>query len=115
MALGVFFGITPFWGFQIWFVISFAWVFKLNKALAIIASNISVPPMIPVIVVASYYIGWIWFGGTSVPTNFSGGINAKTLGNSFLQYIAGSFTLAAIVAFVTWVVTYALIMNWKKR
>jgi uncharacterized protein (DUF2062 family) len=115
MAVGVFFGITPFWGFQIWFVLFFSWLFKLNKGLAVLASNISIPPMIPVIVIASYYTGWIWFGGTHMPTNFSGGINYQTLGKSFLQYAIGSFALASVVAIVVWLITYVLVHTIKKR
>lgn len=115
MAVGVFFGITPFWGFQIWFVLFFAWLFKLNKALAVLASNISIPPMIPVIVIASYYTGWIWFGGTHMPTDFSGEINYETLGKSFLQYVVGSFALATVVAILVWLITYVLVHTIKKR
>lgn len=115
MAVGVFFGITPFWGFQIWFVIFFAWVFKLNKALAILASNISIPPMIPFIVFGSYQTGRIWFGGNNMSMTFSENFKPEMLGKNLLQYVVGSLTLAAIVAAVAWVVTYALVMSLKAR
>lgn len=113
MAVGVFFGITPFWGFQIWFVILFAWLFKLNKALAILASNISIPPMIPIIVFASYQAGRIWFGGNNMSLNFSENFQAEMIGKNILQYVVGSFTLAAIVAVFTWIITYVLVQNIK--
>lgn len=90
MALGVFFGITPFWGFQIWFVILFAWLFKLNKGLSIVASNISVPPMIPFIVVASYQAGGAWFGKHAMRFNFSEHLKPELMGKNFLQYVVGS-------------------------
>ena len=115
MAVGVFFGITPFWGFQIWFVIFFAWMFKLNKALSILASNISVPPMIPVIVFASYQTGRIWFGGNTMSLSFSENLKPENIGNNFLQYVVGSFTLATIVAVIVWIVTYVLVHTIKKR
>ncbi len=114
MALGVFFGITPFWGFQIWFVILFAWMFKLNKGLSIIASNISVPPMIPFIVVASYQIGGIWFGKNAMNFNFGEHLKPEMMGKNFLQYVIGSFSLAAIVAFITWILTYVIVHVYKK-
>ncbi len=114
MSLGVFFGITPFWGFQIWFVIFFAWVFKLNKALSILASNISIPPMIPFIVFASYQAGRIWLGGNAMSLSFSENLKPEMIGKNFLQYVVGSFTLAAMVAFVVWVVTYVLVHVYKK-
>jgi glycosyltransferase involved in cell wall biosynthesis len=115
MATGVFWGITPFWGFQIWFVIFFAWVFKLNKALAIMASNISIPPMIPFIVFASYQAGRIWLGGNAMSLNFSENLKPEMIGKNFLQYVVGSFTLAAMVALVAWVVTYIFVLTLKKR
>jgi glycosyltransferase involved in cell wall biosynthesis len=115
MALGVFFGITPFWGFQIWFVIFFAWVFKLNKALAILASNISIPPMIPFIVFASYQAGRIWFGGNDLSLSIAENFKPEMLGKNFLQYVVGSFTLAAMAGVVAWVVTYVFVNRLKAR
>ncbi len=115
MAVGVFFGITPFWGFQIWFVIFFAWVFKLNKALSILASNISIPPMIPLIVFASYQTGRIWLGGNAMSLSFSENFKPEMIGKNFLQYFIGSFTLAAIVAAFVWMATYVLVSTIKKR
>lgn len=115
MAVGVFFGITPFWGFQIWFVIFFAWVFKLNKALSILASNISIPPMIPFIVFASYQTGRIWFGGNNMSLNLAENFKPEMLGKNFLQYVVGSFTLAAIVAVAAWLVTYVFVRVAKAR
>lgn len=113
VAVGVFFGITPFWGFQIWFVIFFAWVFKLNKALSILASNISIPPMIPFIVFASYQAGRIWFGGNAMSLSFSENFKPEMIGKNFLQYVVGSFTLAAIVAFVLGTITYIFVRTVK--
>jgi len=114
MAVGVFFGITPFWGFQIWFVIFFSWLFKLNKALSILASNISIPPMIPLIVFASYQAGRIWLGGNAMSLSFSENMKAEMIGKNFLQYVVGSFTLATVVAFAVWVLTYLLVLGYKK-
>lgn len=115
MAVGVFFGITPFWGFQIWFVIFFSWIFKLNKGLAILASNISIPPMIPVIVYASYQAGRIWLGGNNMAMSFSDNLKPEMLGKNFLQYILGSFTLAALVALVVWCFTFVLVQTYQSR
>ncbi len=115
VAVGVFFGITPFWGFQIWFVIFFAWAFKLNKALSILASNISIPPMIPFIVFASYQAGRIWLGGNAMSLSFSENFKPEMIGKNFLQYVVGSFTLAAIVAFLLGSITYIFVRTVKAR
>ena len=115
MAVGVFFGITPFWGFQIWFVLFFAWVFKLNKGLAVLASNISVPPMIPFIVFGSYQAGRIVYGGNNMSLSIAENFKPETIGKNALQYVVGSFILAAMVAIVTWLVTYLLVWRLKLR
>ena len=67
VALGVFFGIAPFWGFQTILTITLAVFFNLNKTLAFICSNVSIPPMIPVLIFSSLKIGTFFVGGTILP------------------------------------------------
>ena len=50
IALGIFLGIAPFWGFQTFLAIFLASMFRLNKVISFFCSNISIPPMIPLIV-----------------------------------------------------------------
>ena len=47
IMLGVFMGIVPIWGYQMLATLFLAHVLKLNKVIAIVAANISIPPMIP--------------------------------------------------------------------
>ena len=49
IGLGVFFGIAPLWGYQMIAAAVTAHFTHLNKAVAVISSNISIPPMIPFI------------------------------------------------------------------
>jgi glycosyltransferase involved in cell wall biosynthesis len=114
VALGVFFGITPFWGFQIWFVLAFAWMFNLNKALAVLASNISIPPMIPPIVFLSFQAGKIWMGGKSVQLNYDSRLSLEGVQQNFLQYVMGSFTLAVIVALLLGLATFIFVSATKR-
>lgn len=106
VALGVFFGISPLWTLQMWFVLLFAFIFKLNKALAVLASNISIPPMIPVIVFLSYETGIIWMGSEGTHMTFQNNLSVEGLKDNFVQYVLGSFTFGAIAAFVAWWLTY---------
>ena len=62
IALGVFVGISPFWGFHTLIVLFMAIVLKLNKAIAFAFSNVSLPPFIPFIVYISYKIGQFFIG-----------------------------------------------------
>lgn len=57
VMLGVFMGIVPVWGYQMIVAVILAQFFRLNKVLTLIASNISLPPMIPVILYGSYFTG----------------------------------------------------------
>ncbi|UWX56673.1 DUF2062 domain-containing protein [Maribacter litopenaei] len=60
IALGVFIGLSPFWGLHTILVLSLAILLKLNKPIAFAFSNVSLPPFIPFIVLASLQIGsWI--------------------------------------------------------
>jgi len=60
--LGVFMGIFPIWGYQMITAIVLAHVFKLNKFIVIVAANISIVPMIPVILYLSYITGGFVMG-----------------------------------------------------
>lgn len=116
VGFGVFMGIVPIWGFQMAVALVLAAVFKLNKALTIIASNISIPPMIPLIVFLSFLLGRIWVGKNAVYMMFSRHITPEAIKLNIEQYVYGSITLAVIAGLVAWGVTYfALEFSGKVR
>ena len=71
VAFGIFMGIIPIWGFQLVAAIFLAILFKLNKPIVIVAANISIPPMIPVIIFLSYKMGAFWMGANAMEIDFS--------------------------------------------
>jgi glycosyltransferase involved in cell wall biosynthesis len=96
IALGAFIGLSPVWGFQTALTISLAVIFKLNKVLAFVSSNISFPPFIPFIIAGSLFIGAPFVDGE---TNFlNHEINFELVKNHLLQYIIGSLILASSVS-----------------
>lgn len=96
IALGVFIGLSPVWGFQTVLTISLAVLFKLNKVLAFMSSHISFPPFIPFVIAASLFMGAPFVDGD---TNFlSHELNFDLVKNHLLQYIIGSFILATSVS-----------------
>jgi len=96
VALGVFLGVSPFWGFQIALSIAIAHILNLNKAVTIIASNISLPPLIPFIIYGSYKLGGMFF---SHPVEIDlDNITFESVAVNTLQYAAGSLLLGAILA-----------------
>jgi glycosyltransferase involved in cell wall biosynthesis len=100
VAFGIFMGIVPIWGFQLAAAIFLAILFRLNKPLVIIAANISIPPMIPLIIYLSYKTGAFWMGTNAMQIDFSNEITLQSIKNNLQQYILGSITLAIIAALV---------------
>ena len=100
VAFGIFMGIVPIWGFQLAGAIFLAILFKLNKPLVIIAANISIPPMIPLIIFLSYKTGAFWMGDNAMQIDFSSDITLQSVKKNLQQYIFGSITLAVIAALV---------------
>lgn len=112
ISLGVFIGIIPIWGFQTITVIFLAITFRLNKLLAFAGSNISIPPMIPIIVFASLKIGGLVLNN-NVPENEIG--NGFNFGNHLLEYIVGSFILATLSAILIWFISYFLLLKIERK
>ena len=91
LAVGVFIGIIPIWGFQTFAALFIAVSFRLNKILTFAGSNISIPPMIPIIVYSAVKIGSFILKTDQDFADFSSLENAK---NHLFEYLLGSFILA---------------------
>lgn len=115
IGFGIFMGIVPIWGFQLVAAIFLAFVFGLNKALVIIAANISIPPMIPLIIYGSYKMGGYWMGSAKSNIEFNSNISLESVRNHFAQYIYGSFTLAIFAGILLGTFTYLLLKFFKRR
>ncbi len=109
MAFGAFMGIIPIWGFQLLAGIPLAHWMRLNKALFILAANISIPPMIPLIVFLSYKMGKPWMGSRAVDISLSKQLTLKYMGQNLEQYLYGSITLAIVAAVLFWVLSFVLL------
>lgn len=106
LALGVFIGIIPVWGFQSFLSIFLAAIFKLNKAISFIGSNISIPPMIPLVVWASLKIGGMFIENHHpIQLNFDS-LSFNSLKSHLVQYVVGSTILAIFMAFIIGCVCY---------
>lgn len=107
-------GIVPLWGFQMLIAITISIFFRLNKALVLIAANISFPPFIPVILYLSLLMGKIWMGKEAIDLSFDKDIDLDTVHNSFMQYLYGAVTLALLSGLFFGFVTYIL-LKFSKR
>ncbi len=115
VAFGVFMGIVPIWGFQLMAAIFLAIVLKLNKPLVIVAANISVPPMIPIIIFASYKAGGFWMGKKAVQFDYSKYTSLLSIKNNLQQYILGSISLAIVAAIFFGLLTFILLKLFNKK
>ncbi len=114
VMVGVFLGIIPIWGWQIAAAIVISMVFKLNRMMTIVASNISIPPMIPVVVYGSYLMGGLFVKEDAIKLDYDSGITLEYISRNFLQYLVGSIVLAFAAALIFGLITYVLLVVFRK-
>lgn len=114
IALGIFIGLSPFWGLQTILVISLAVLFKLNKAIAFAFSNVSLPPFIPFVVYVSSRIGQFILGEDISYTLEDMTSDFEVL-KHLKTYLVGSITLSVVSAIVIGFVAYLFLSVFEKR
>lgn len=116
VVLGSFIGIAPLWGLQSFLSIFLAVLFRWNKVISFAASNVSIPPMIPLIVFASLWIGSGFIGTPLTEIPRLDVINKQFFQDHLLQYLLGSFILATSVSLLFGSITYGFLkINHKKK
>lgn len=112
VMFGVFMGIVPVWGYQMILAGVLAHLLGLNKVITIVASNISIPPMIPFLLFGSYATGgWILDRPVTLSLHE---VTFETVKNSLLQYLAGSMVFAVICGLLAGVVCLILLSLFRK-
>ena len=114
IALGIFIGISPFWGFQTILLFTFAALFKLNKVIAYLSSNVSFPPFIPFIIYGSLKMG-SYFVSTDVPLILDSSVTLDDIQKNATQYIVGSLILASVSALFFGLLSYMLLTAFTKK
>lgn len=113
IALGIFIGLTPFWGFHTLLALSLAAIFKLNKFLSFVFSQISIAPLAPFIIGISMFFGSFFVEGK---TDFSHQeLNLEMVKHNLLQYVVGSFVFATIIAMSFGFIFYYLLNLFQKE
>ena len=113
VAWGVMWGVLPVWGWQGVAAVATGHLFRLNKVVTFLSSNVSIPPMIPFIVFGSYALGCMLMGEELILSLED--ITFESVGGSLLQYVAGSVVLAAILAGVTYVACRMLFWMFQRK
>ena len=114
MALGVFVGLTPLWGFHTLVVLSLAVLFKLNKVISFTFTNVSFPPFIPFIVYTSIILG-SYVLGEPADFSFIDFDQNFEFAKSLKTYVVGSFILAFVASVIVGLVSYFLLSLYNKK
>jgi glycosyltransferase involved in cell wall biosynthesis len=117
VSLGIFFGIMPIWGYQWAGALLVAQLLKLNKVITYVFTNISIPPMIPLILFASVKTGSFFVGDADAAgAEFSTAtITFESVKAHIEQYLIGSLVLGVIVAMLAWIFTYFMLKVFRNK
>jgi len=113
IGFGIFMGIVPIWGYQIVTAVFLAYLLRLNKVLVLIASNISIPPLIPLILYLSLKVGEFVTGG-ELNLSFSSDLSFNTIKSVFYMYIVGSLILAVVSGIVSGLISLLILTITRK-
>ncbi|MDX1461855.1 MAG: DUF2062 domain-containing protein [Marinirhabdus sp.] len=113
IALGVFLGLSPLWGFHTVIVIFLAIFFKLNKVIAFAFSNISLPPFIPFVLYVSVRVGNFVL---NEPSSFSVEELSDFSAIKHLEtYFVGSIVLSISAAVLFGIVGYIILSVTQRK
>lgn len=113
ITLGVFMGIVPVWGYQMLITLFLAHLFRLNKVIAIVAANISIPPMIPFLLYGSYVTGCKVLGD---PVNLHlNELSFENVKSVIEQYLIGSVIFAVGCSILAGTIAFILLTACRKK
>ena len=114
VGLGFFFGIAPIWGFQMIAAAAVAHRLRLNKTITLLASNISIPPLMPFILFGALLLGhWLFTGQVlELSPRLMTWVHVREY---FWQWFAGSLALAALVGVTGTLLTYFVARLVRKK
>lgn len=113
LAFGVFMGIFPVWGFQLAIGIPLAVYFKMNRALFLLAANISIFPFTPVFWALSLYAGKWMLGYDNLSLRWQD-ISLQQFREAGLSFFLGGAVLAIAMGLLTYLVSL-LLLNLFRR
>lgn len=112
VMFGVFMGIVPIWGYQMIVAGIAAHFLRLNKVITLVASNISLPPMIPFLLFGSYATGgWLLHRPVDLSLHE---VTFETLKDSLIQYLAGSMVFALLCGAAAGIICITLLSLFRK-
>ena len=113
VGFGFFMGIVPVWGFQLAIGIPLSILFKMNKALFLLAANISIFPFTPVIWMASLVTGKIILGFDDWSLDWRT-LTLDRVKEEGIAFFLGGTILAITTAIVGYGLTYLGLVWFRK-
>jgi glycosyltransferase involved in cell wall biosynthesis len=96
VSIGIFFGIVPIWGYQLVSAIAAAYLLRLNKAIVILTANISIPPLLPFVLIGSLKTGELVTGEYADLSIHN--ISLNSIKRNLYTYLTGACLLAVLLA-----------------
>lgn len=113
VMLGIFMGIVPIWGYQMIATVFLAHLLKLNKVISLVASNISIPPVMPFLLYGSYATGCFL---TKSPVSFHiADISLERMTTVLFQYLAGSILFALVCSILAGGISACLLIAFRRN
>ncbi len=113
IGFGLFMGIVPIWGFQLLVGIPLSIYFRMNKVLFLTAANISIPPMIPLIIWLSYRFGGLFYNN-GVQIRSMEDVTLESIHINFMQYFIGGSLLAIVTGVLGMTISFVLLKLFRR-
>jgi uncharacterized protein (DUF2062 family)/2-polyprenyl-3-methyl-5-hydroxy-6-metoxy-1,4-benzoquinol methylase len=114
VAIGVFIGMSPFYGFHLLMCLVVATLLRLNRALTYAAANISNPWFAPFLIAASIQVGHRVHTGAWLPLSFAQ-MRAVETGHFLRDWMIGSIVLGVALAVPAGVLAWLLTRAYRRR
>lgn len=115
VMLGIFMGIVPIWGWQMLTAVSLAFLLRLNKVVVLVTSNISIPPMIPLIIYLSFKAGGLVLGSDGNSLDYSSGLSFEVIRKDLVQYVLGALVFGAALSLTAGVLTFTMLSVFRGK
>lgn len=114
LGFGVFMGIVPVWGFQLAVGIPLAILFRLNKPLFLLAANISIPPIMFIIMALSVATGKLVLGMDNILPDFRN-ITLEMVKQEGSAFFLGGSILAIVSGVAVYLLSLMLLSFTRKK
>jgi uncharacterized protein (DUF2062 family)/SAM-dependent methyltransferase len=112
VAVGILVGCSPFFGLHFWIGLGLALLLRLNKLAVFLGSQISIPPLAPLIGFASVQLGALLLYGELVHLrldDFNLGNLPALLRQFLLSWLVGGLVVGGVIAAPAYLLTYLIL------